>query len=172
MKFSQGVVPFVTSELEFKKLSSQKFITYNRLLDKQLCQFIALGRDNQELTDKEVKTLSDMITVNIYSLTGYRVKVKNVSILVDNKSCSTYENTGYVVLRTKTKSETSTTHIISNEKAEKCVKLQYSIGDFILCKKGIKLELDTVQNILKFELVFSSESEWVDAEGFTVKPTR
>lgn len=172
MSWSGGCIPFVSSELEFDKLESEPYITYNRLLDRQLCQFISLRKDDLDLTEEEKNILSNIASMNIYSLTETTVKISKLTHLKDALWEADYDYTGFVILRTKTRCETSKATIFVNNNLEDNAAIQYAAGDLILCKKGLKLQPDTPQNILKFELKFCSKSEWIDTSNFTVKPTR
>jgi len=172
MPWSGACIPFVSSELEFDKLESEPYITYNRLLDRQLCQFISLRKDDLDLTEEEKNIVSNIASMNIYSLTETTVKINKLTHCKAAVLEAEYDYTGFVILRTRTKCETSKATIVIDNNLEDDAAIQYSAGDLILCKKGLKLKPDTPQNILMFELKFCSKAEWINTSNFTVKPTR
>jgi hypothetical protein len=171
--FSTGdVVSNVKTELDFKDLSTLKFTSYSRLLDKQLCQYLALNKNTNINEKREKETIETLLRINIYSITAKHVAINDCRIIKDNQVHSKEDYTGCVILQTKTKNDISIADININESVQQKLSLQYGVSDLIILGKNTTICLPSNQELLVFNIKECSETEWIDTLSLAIKPTR
>lgn len=170
MAFTEGIVPRVKTELDFNELDTLKYTSYSRLLDKQLCQYLALNKTTNLSEEKEKETIQTMLSLNIYSVTEECITIDDCSILTTTKLQSKEDYTGCVILQTKTKNDTCITSIRDNLNLNE--NLQYNVSDFIALGKDVTAYFPSYQELLVFNIKKCSKTKWIDAINLAIKPTR